>query len=685
MKLERFIRATDSQGLRCISSVLLLLFAQGALPVPLSVSGSNAPNFTQQQAQSGSKVYKDNCAACHGTELQGSVALSLTGMQFLRRWADGQHALGDLFSLIKERMPKQSPGSLSDAEYLQVTSFILEKNGFQSGEHPMSADSMNTMLIMAASKEASAADNAVPKPASFPGPAVVMDSASSDRPSDQELWANSDDDWLMYNKSFNGQRYSGLREIRVGNASKMAVTCAFQTGEVGSFEAAPVVYDNVMYIVTAWNTYAIDPTTCKMLWMTPYAGSTSAPMNVTRGIALYKGRLFRSTPNCHLLSLDAKTGKILWDVWVADPDEGYWLSGAPVASEGKVFMGEAGADWGADGHIHAFDAQSGRLLWTFNAIPTSSEAGADTWKKGAEHGGGSFWSTFAMARSRDGDVLYAPIGNPAPDFNEALRPGDNLFTNSVVALNPDTGKLLWYVQQVPHDTRDWDTAAAPVLYEADGREYLAAVNKGGYLYIYDRHSHELVARSEISTHINEDKPITTTPMAICPGNVGGAEWNGPAYSPPERMLVTASIDWCGKEWITETRYFKNTAYFGGTFTFDDESTSHGWLRGFDGRTGRQIWQIKTAVPMVGGVTTSAGGLTFTGTTEGEFWAVETRSGKILYRFRTGGSIAGAPSTFRINGHQYVAVPSSGGPSHTPWGGRGAATVFMFAVRSEPAR
>ena len=263
---------------------------------------------------------------------------------------------------------------------------------------------------------------------------------------------------------------------------------------------------------------------------------------------------------------------------------------------------------------------------------------------------------------------------------DALRPGDNLFTDSVVALSASTGKLLWYVQQVPHDTRDWDTAAAPVLYdEPDGRQFMAVVNKGGWLYIYDRKSQRLIAKSEITTHLNETAPINSTPIRICPGNVGGAEWNGPAYSPRAQILVTVAIDWCGMERITRTHYLKNSAYFGGTFTFDDQSTAHGWLRGFDARTGRQMWSRKTDVPMVGGVTTTAGGLALTGTTEGEFWTVDLKSGKILYQFTTGGSIAGAPSTYRLGTRQYIAVPSSGGPTHTPWGGHGAATIFIFAA------
>ncbi len=177
-----------------------------------------------------------------------------------------------------------------------------------------------------------------------------------------------------------------------------------------------------MYFTTPWNTYAVDASDCSLVWQSQYSGTTSAPMNLTRGLSLYEGRVFRSSPNGHLLALDSKTGKLLWDVWMSDPDRGYWLSAAPIAYDGKVFMGEAGADWGASAHIFAFTAAEGRLLWKFDVIPTGKQVGADSWKKGAEHGGGSIWSTFALEPTPNGGTLFASIGNPAPDFDEAGAP-----------------------------------------------------------------------------------------------------------------------------------------------------------------------------------------------------------------------------------------------------------------------
>lgn len=666
-----------------IAVIPLALLCHDAAAVPVEVPGTEAPAFTLQQARAGSAQYQAHCASCHGAHLQGVAAPSLAGDDFMHRWGDGKRSVGDLYALIRNRMPKQAPGSLSQPTYLELVSYVLIENGFPPGSSALApGPAMDTKLSAAAAAHDPAAVLAQlePRPASFPGPATVYGTASTNRPDEAELLANSDADWLMYNKSYSGQRYSGLRQINVGNAARLRPVCVFQTGEIGSFENAPVVYDGVMYITTAWGTYAVGANDCKLEWQSHYDGSTSAPMKLTRGVALYRGKVFRTTPNGHLLALDAQTGRLLWDVWMTDPERGYWLSGAPIAFGGKVFMGEAGADWGADGHVMAFDADTGRHVWTFDIIPTGSELGADTWGKGAAHGGGSMWSTFALQPIAGGALLFASTGNPAPDFNSAARPGDNLFTNSVVALNASTGKVVWYVQQVPHDTHDWDTAAAPILYATpDGGRYMAVVNKGGWLYIYDRRTHRLLRKSEITSHLNVDTPVSSKPIRVCPGNIGGALWNGPTYSPAAGIMVTNAIDWCGEETLHPQPFVAASADFDGSFSFDPMTKARGWIRAFDA-TGRPLWQRRMPSPMVAGLTATAGGVILTGSTGGDFLVLDVRSGSTLYRFQTGGSVAGAPSTYRIGDTQYVAVPSSGGPSWTPWGAVGAGAVFVFALR-----
>jgi PQQ-dependent dehydrogenase (methanol/ethanol family) len=481
----------------------------------------------------------------------------------------------------------------------------------------------------------------------------------------------------MYNGGYAGQRFSPLDQINRGNAARLAPVCLFQPGELGAFQTAPVVYGRTMYLTTPWSTFAIDAATCRQIWANHYPSDPGANWVVNRGVALYRGKLYRGTPDGHLLALDAATGKVVWDVWMADKRHGYWLSGAPVAYQGLVFMGTAGADWGANGWIGAFDAETGALRWRFNVIPSGKETGARTWGKGGERGGGSFWSTFAIDEAKG--LLLAPVGNPAPDFRSDLRPGDNLFTNSVVALDLRTGKLAWWVQQVPHDTHDWDTAAGPMIYDQDGRSYLAVANKGGWLYVYDRKTRKLIAQPEISPHLNIDVPLTQAGVRHCPGTLGGAEWNGAAYSPQARALFVNSVHWCSTTTTTADQYSEGASYFDGLPFSDPASEAKGFTRAFDAATGKPLWVREFASPMTAAVTPTAGGVLFTGTMAGEVLALDARDGSTLYSFNAGGAVAAAPSTYLVDGRQYVAV-GSGNAARLVWQTGGAMTVIVFAVR-----
>jgi glucose dehydrogenase len=397
---------------------------------------------------------------------------------------------------------------------------------------------------------------------------------------------------------------------------------------------------------------------------------------LSRGVSIYKGKLFRVTPNDHVLAIDAKTGKLLWDVLLADKGHGYWLSAAPIAYDGRVFIGEAGADWGANGHIYALDAETGKLDWTFNVIPTGKEFGAESWNDEAKRGGGSMWSTYTL--QADKHLLYVSVGNPAPDFNGAIRPGNNLFTDSVVVLDYRTGKLAWYVQQTPHDTHDWDTAAAPVVYDQGGKGYMAVANKGGWLYIYDRATHKRLAQPEVSPHENAAAPLSSAGVHHCPGIVGGVQWNGPAYSPRDALLFVNSLNWCGTSRLAEHRYVEGSGYFDGNHTWDVIETAKGWTRAFDAATGKPVWSRETPSPMLAALTPTAGGVVFTGELSGDFLALDSKSGEALYRFNTGGAMAGAPSTYLVDGKQYVAI-TTGSASRSAWKTTGAMTLVIFSL------
>jgi alcohol dehydrogenase (cytochrome c) len=270
------------------------------------------------------------------------------------------------------------------------------------------------------------------------------------------------------------------------------------------------------------------------------------------------------------------------------------------------------------------------------------------------------------------------VGNPAPSFNGAMRPGANLFTDSVIVLDFHTGKLLWYAQQIAHDVHDWDTADAPVLYQQNGSSYMAVGNKAGWLYIYNRATHKLLTKSAVTTQENMDAPITSTGTHHCPGSQGGVEWNGPAYSPQDGLLFINSVDWCGTSTLSENRYVEGSMYYDGAYKLDPRSTAKGWTRAFNAANGKPAWTRQSPTPMVSGLTPTAGGVLFTGDLNGYFLALDSATGDTLFRFNTGGGIAGAPATYLVNGKQYVAI-TSGNNSRTIWNDTGGMTVAIFSL------
>ena len=495
-------------------------------------------------------------------------------------------------------------------------------------------------------------------------------------PSDADLLQVDAADWLHYNRTYSGDRYSPLASINVSNAKALTPKCILQLGEIGSFETSPIVYHGRMYVTTSHKTFAADARTCVVIWSHSY--TTVGPEHITsnRGVALYRDTVYRGTTDGHLLALDANTGKVKWNIEVADPNSGYFISAAPLVFDGKIYVGEGGADHGIKGHIHAVDASSGKEVWKFDVIPTGDEPGSDTWSAGQETGGGSSWSSMAVDTTRR--LLFVPTGNPGPDFNPVNRRGTNLYTDSIVVLDADTGKLAWYVQQVPGDTHDWDTAAAPALYDQEGREYMAVASKDGFLYLYDRQTHQVLAQASTMTRENVDTPFSlSAPVRYCPGGLG--QWNGPAYSPRDRMLFVGSAERCDTIQLAEPRYVRGQMFFGGVLKPGQNEKPSGSLRGIDAASGEPRWVYHSPTVLVAGVTATAGGLLLTGDGAGNFLVLATHSGKILYRFQTGGGIAGGISTYSVEGEQLIAVPS-GNSSRAIWGTTGSATVLIFGIR-----
>lgn len=491
--------------------------------------------------------------------------------------------------------------------------------------------------------------------------------------------APSTSDWPSYNNDLQSQRYSGLDQINVQNASSLKRICSVRLAEAGSLQATPIVIGGTMYVTTALKTYAIDAGNCKMQWTSVYRPKDAVPFPVDRGVAVDGGKVFRGEPDGHLVALDAKSGKTVWDVAPARGSKGEFLSSAPVVWNGMVYEGTAGSDWGVKGRMMAFDENTGKTVWTFTTIATGSDPNAKSWGgvNSAQTGGGALWTSYTV--DPDAGEVFIAVANPAPDFASAYRPGANLYTDSVVALDAKTGSLKWYHQMVPHDVHDWDMSAPPVLYTTkDGKPMVAASGKDGYIYGIDRTSHKLVWQTPGVRIQNFTTAPTVKGVHICPGVLGGSEWNGPAFDAKDHLLITPMDDWCATLKLGATRYLPGKFFFGGSYEQDPNSTARGTLTATDADTGKIVWQYKAPAPMLAGVTPTAGGVTFTGDMANNFLVFDSSNGKVLFKDKTQGSIAGGVVTYSINGKQYVGA-TSGNISRLTWGAQGTPSIVVYAL------
>ena len=489
--------------------------------------------------------------------------------------------------------------------------------------------------------------------------------------------------WLTYFGTYNGWRYSPLNKITRENVNNLTPVWAFHTGRSeGGLNATPLVMDGVMFLVGPFNrVFAIDAVTGKKIWSYFYDLPQITIPNTpgTRGIALGHGMVYLGTLDNHLVALDARTGRELWDVEIQDVRQcGCNITSAPLVIKEKVIVGGTGGEYAHRSYLNAFDAKTGKHLWRFYTIPAPGEPGFETWDKESwRYGGAPTWLTGSY--DPELNLLYWGVGNPSSDFYGEHRKGDNLYTNSVIALDVDTGKLKWYFQEIPHDLYDFDGAYECVLIdiERDGRrdKLLVHPNKGGYTWVLDRVTGKFVNAWPYVDTINwkkgvdeRGKPRDLLPVPptgttfVCPNAAGGRSWNHSAYSPRTRWWYNTGAEWCGtitpqKEEVTE-----GARIFGGTMGFQPpkDKPAYGHIDAFDPVTGRKAWTHKTRFVNLGSLLVTGGDLVFTGDIEGDAFALDARTGEKLWSFNTGGGISGSAITYEVNGRQYVAIPSGNG-------------------------
>jgi PQQ-dependent dehydrogenase (methanol/ethanol family) len=438
---------------------------------------------------------------------------------------------------------------------------------------------------------------------------------------------------------------------------------------------------------------SIDARNCRPRWTHDYRPDQREPVPTNRGVAVMNGRVYRGTGDARVIALDGETGRIVWKSVVGDPLRGETVSGVPMTWNGLVYVGLAGGALGIRGRITALDANTGREVWRFDTTPEGEAAGADTWKwpEDLVHGGGGggSWTSFALdPSSRE---LFVPVGSPAPVFANAFRPGDNLFTNSLVVLDALTGELKWWYQLAPNDGRDYDLAAAPILYHDDQqRSVVAFAGKNGYAYALDRATRKVLFRTPVTTIVNESKSPTPAGVRFCPGMIGGTEWNGPALDPARKLLFVGAIDWCNVLKSERPVYRVGAEYWGGSWIYDEKKT--GWITAIDRETGAVRWRYDAGSPVVAALTPTAGGVVFAGTTGGDFLVLDSSTGAVLQKRASGGGMAGGIVTYQLDGKQYVAF-ATGNVSRGALGTVGAPTLVILradppaslGARGDPAR
>lgn len=488
---------------------------------------------------------------------------------------------------------------------------------------------------------------------------------------------NADRGWPSYNNDLLGQRFSPLNQIDKKNVANLQKVCTAKIQEGGSFQTSPIVVSGVMYVTTARDTIALDPVTCAERWRHTFVSVDEDVFPNNRGVAYSNGRLFRGTATGSFYALDAATGRILWSNQIGNPEIGEFVSAAPVASSGLVYIAIAGGDWGIRGRVLAFDQETGREVWRFNTIPTGEEFGADTWKneKSALTGGGGVWSTMSLDVST-GELLV-PVGNPAPDLNAEYRPGDNLFTNAIVSLDARTGKLLWYHQHKKNDSLDHDISSAPTIFrDPDVRDIIAYAGKDGQLTALDRQTKAKIYSTPVTTVDNITAVTSDAGIHVCPGFGGGVEWNGLAYDRKLNTLFAGAVDWCSFFKKGPAKYIQGEFFFGGEFTMDKEAA--GWVTAVNASTGAVKWKYRTEKPVVSGISPTAGGIVFAGDTSGKFFAFDSESGKPLFTYATPGMIAGGIVTYSVKGKQYVAF-TSGNVSRMTFGELGDPSIIVMSL------
>jgi len=500
--------------------------------------------------------------------------------------------------------------------------------------------------------------------------------------------AGDANNFLHTNGNYDQTRYFPGKQINTSNVGKLHPAWIFQTEVKESQETTPIIVDGVMYVTTSFDhVYALNAKTGEEYWhykhkMGPITTYCCGPNN--RGVAVYKDKVYLATLDAKLVALDAKTGSVIWETQIADPELGYSETMAPTAVDGKILIGTNGGEYGIRGFVRAYDADTGKLVWNFHTIPeksvgvwaTHDAAGKDLHRDIAAEkaqlaktgdpykvlGGGVWQNPSVDLKTKR---IYFVVGNPSPDLDGAIRPGDNLYTESLVSVDLDTGKYVCHFQYIPHDVWDLDDTSPTVLVDAkdkDGKMVPAVIHGGktGYVYVNDRKDCSLIRYSE--PMVSQDG-MYTLPTAkgarMLPGANGGVEWSPMAVNPELGMAYAVNLHQPMTYQVQSSPYPGGKLWLGGAFKVIPTEESFGNVTAVDYNTGKIMWQKKTPLPMMGGALTTAGGLMFTGEGDGWFRAYNAKTGDVLWSFFAGAGVNAPPAAYSVDGKQYIVVGAGG--------------------------
>jgi len=495
------------------------------------------------------------------------------------------------------------------------------------------------------------------------------------------LKAQSGTNWLTYNGDYSGRRYSELAQITTKNVAQLRAEWIFHSRNSDHLEVTPVVVDGLMLATSANDVFALDAQTGRQIWH--YARPISegliddASRHISRGVGIWHNRVYRETDDAHLLCLDARSGNLIWDVAYADWNRNYGATSAPLVVKDKIIVGTSGGDDGVRGFVAAYDAESGKLAWRFWTIPAPAEFGSESWPGDLYlHGGGTTW----MPGTYDPELntLYWGTSNPAPDFEGSVRPGDDLYTDCLLALDPDTGKLKWYFQFTPHDLFDYDATETPVLINAtqkgQTRKLVVEANRNGFVYTLDRSTGEFLSATRFVDQLNwatgidaKGRPIRTevkpTPqgMKICPGYGGATNWFAPSYNESTGLLYFMALEQCQTYFSAAVpqRFEPGKEFYSTGVKRSSGDIFQKILVAYDVARGAIVWKYRQTGPghSSGGTMTTAGGVVFFGDDAQSFEAIDARDGKPLWHFNTSQDISASPMTYAVQSRQYVVIAS----------------------------